>query len=386
MKKYALFFLLFVLLQSQAFSQFSIGHRSLTWQDPARSNRDVPAEVYYPATTAGENTSVMSGTFPVIVFGHGFMMSYSAYAFWKDNLVPIGYIMVFPTNEGGMSPDHGAYGADLAFILNSMKSEGNNNASPFYQKIAATSAIAGHSMGGGASFLACSNNSVPTCMFNFAAAETTPSAITAAAAISIPSLVISGADDCVAVPADNQLPMFNALASTCKSYISINNGAHCYFADYNFTCTVGESTCNPVPSINRADQLDATLDVTVLFLDYFLKNQTSSWSAFTDSVSTSQRLTGTIDCSSAIVDRGISDGMSIYPNPATDRINITTNLQAVTAIKIMNTTGAIFYESDAGSNLSNSNIGIDCSQWPRGIYLLKCTHAGISGFQKIVVE
>lgn len=323
MKRFILM-MAFIAFTVNIYAQFQIGHRSLTYTDPARSNRSVPVEVYYPSTVQGDNVAIATGTFPLIVFGHGFLMGYSNYAFWKDNLTPLGYIMVFPTTEGGSGPDHASFGADLAFLVNKLKDEGLNASSPFYQSVGSTSAIMGHSMGGGSSFLACQNNTVPTCMINFAAAETDPSAVTAAASVTIPALVIAGEDDCVAPPADNQLLMYNALASACKTYVVVKTGAHCYFADYSAICTTGESFCNPVPSIAREDQLATTLRYTRTFLNYYLK-ATGTWNAFLDSLSTdAANITYQVSCpqTTSVDEHPSGDQVVLYPNPAGSAVRI----------------------------------------------------------------
>lgn len=54
-------------------------------------------------------------------------------------------------------------------------------------------------------------------MITFAAAETSPSAITAASHINIPSLIFSSDEDGVTPPATKQGPMYGSLASYCKS-------------------------------------------------------------------------------------------------------------------------------------------------------------------------
>ena len=205
----------------------------------------------------------------------------------EDSLVPLGYIVVFPTTESGLSPSHSDFGLDMAFLINQMKTEGASSSSFFYNHVSAQSAVMGHSMGGGCAFLACANNTVPTCMITFAAAETTPSAIAAADSITIPALVLSGSVDCVAPPASNQIPMYDSMASTCKFFLSIKNGSHCYFADYNFACTFGESTCDAVPPLSRAAQHQTILDFIKPFLAYYLKGNAASWTAFNDSLSVS---------------------------------------------------------------------------------------------------
>ena len=129
--------------------------------------------------------------FPVIVFGHGFVMAWSAYDnIWQD-LVAQGYIVAFPTTEGGLSPNHLEFGRDLSFVIAKMKTEGaNNQQSLFYNHIASTSAVMGHSMGGGSAFLAAENNNNITTIVTFASAVTNPSSVTAAQNINIPAIVI----------------------------------------------------------------------------------------------------------------------------------------------------------------------------------------------------
>lgn len=275
---------------------YPVGQVYTTWNDPARS-RDVTCYIYYPAVAAGQNQTVTTGSFPVIVFGHGFVMTHDAYAYIKNLLVPKGYIVVMPTTESGVSPNHASFGADMAFLINKMQSEGVTNASPFYNHVEPKSAVMGHSMGGGSAFLAAENNSAVTTMVTLAAAETNPSSTTAAGNINIPSLSIAGAADCVAPPATNALQMHTALASSCKTYISVNQGSHCYFGDYSFNCTAGESLCNPVPALGRALQQDVTIDMACLWFDHWLKGSCQAWEDLQDSLAVSPRITSQQSCS-----------------------------------------------------------------------------------------
>jgi pimeloyl-ACP methyl ester carboxylesterase len=295
----------------------------MTFTDQARNNRQVPAEIYYPAQTAGNNTPVASGTFPVIVFGHGFLMSYSAYAYFQSAIVPEGYFVVFAATEGSISPNHLNFGLDLAFLITAMQGEGNNPASPFFQHVDSTSAVMGHSMGGGASFLGCENNRLPTAMVTFAAAETNPSAIAAAKDITIPSLVFAASEDCVTPPLFNQIPMYDSLASNCKVYLDITGGGHCYFADYNFQCSLGEIGCQQNFTITREEQHDIILDFTKPFLDFFLKKNTAAWVLFNDSLAASQRITYQKSCTTTgSSGNQLKQDFRIGPNPAEDFITI----------------------------------------------------------------
>lgn len=285
----------FITFYSANSQTYPVGYVSTTYNDPARS-RDLTCWIYYPGVSATQNASVATGSFPVIVFGHGFVMTYSAYSNIWNVLVPKGYIVVLPTTEGTTSPSHANFGDDIAFLAAKMQLEGASSGSPFYQHIEPKSGVMGHSMGGGSSFLAAENNTSITTMVTLAAAETNPSSTTAAANITIPALTIAGEDDCVAAPATNALQMHNALASACKTYISINNGSHCFFAQNNFNCNFGEGTCNPVPDIDRAAQQDAAADLFTLWFDHWLKGSCPAWEDLQDSLAVSPRITSQQSC------------------------------------------------------------------------------------------
>jgi len=296
MKKILFFVALFTYSYIDA-QVFPIGHTQITYTDPARGGRNIQTEIYYPATSAGEATLVASGTFPVIVFGHGFVMSWDAYQNFWDDLVPQGYILAFPRTEGSISPNHAEFGKDLAFLVAKLQSESaSNSSSLFYNHVNSKSAIMGHSMGGGSSFLAAENNALITTMVSFAAANTTPPSITAAQHVLVPSLVFSGQNDCVAPPAAHQQKMYDSLAAPCKTFINVKGGAHCEFANNNFNCNFGQSTCSPSPTITRAQQQDVTSDFLKLWLAYYLKNDCASRNIFNDSLVASSRITYQQSC------------------------------------------------------------------------------------------
>jgi dienelactone hydrolase len=293
MKKTTTFLFAFVLLLSMVTKvhAYQIGHTQITYTDPARGSRAIQTEIYYPTTTTGTSVPVSAGTFPLIVFGHGFVMAWDAYQNVWEDLVLQGYIVAFPRTEGSFSPTHSEFGKDLAFLVTKMQSESATNMSSlFYNHINSKSAIMGHSMGGGSAFLAAEYNTSITTMVTFAAANTTPSSIAAAAHVSVPTFVIAGENDCVAPPAVHQIKMYDSLGSACKAYISIKGAAHCEFANYNFNCAFGESTCSPSPTITRTQQQDATSDFLKLWLDYYLKDICGAWSTFNDSLTLSPRL------------------------------------------------------------------------------------------------
>ncbi len=302
--------------------QFAIGHLTYTFNDPTRTGgfgsgggpgRQIQTEVYYPATAAGDNTPFVQDSFPIIVFGHGFVMTWDAYQNIWQELVPKGYIMLFPRTEGNITPNHQDFGLDLALIVNSVRTLSQNPSSVFYNRIASTAAIMGHSMGGGATFLAAQNNTNITCIATLAAANTNPSSIVAAKFVKVPTLIIAGGNDCVAPPGQHQIPMYDSTGSACKTYISITGGSHCQFAENNFNCNFGESTCSPAPTITRPVQHQRTFKYLVPWLNKYLKGSCHPQSNIDSllSVSISSEITWNQSCvPQAGIDKTICEGQS----------------------------------------------------------------------------
>jgi len=292
------------------FSQnYPIGHTTIIFEDPNRGNRPIETEIYYPATSAGDNTPGAAGEFPVIVFGHGFVMVWSAYQNLWDEFVPRGYIMAFPRTEGNaFSTDHQEFGWDLQFLVTAMQQEGNDPSSILHQLVASETALMGHSMGGGAAFLAADSlvtngNSNLKTLVGLAPAESTSngvSSIASASQITLPSLILSGEQDGVTPPVDHHIPMYNNLASNCKTIIHVIGGAHCYFANSNFNCDFGESTSSTGISITRQEQHEVTFDFVNLWLDYTLKADCNDFATFDDSLNVSSRINFDQDCNVSV--------------------------------------------------------------------------------------
>ncbi len=278
----SIFVIAATLIQLYCYSQYQIGHSTITFNDPSRNGgfgsgggagRQIQTEIYYPSYTAGENTAVATfPNFPVIVFGHGFAMGWDAYANIWEHLAPQGYILAFVRTEGSLipAPSHGDFGADLALVATKMLALNGTAGSPFNGKVKQKVVIMGHSMGGGATMLAAQNNASIAGIVGLAPAETNPSAVSVCGNINVPALIFSGSNDGVTPPIDNHLPMYQGLASSCKSFVSITGGAHCYFANSNFNCDFGESTSSQGISITRAQQQQKTFQILDPWLNYVL--------------------------------------------------------------------------------------------------------------------
>jgi pimeloyl-ACP methyl ester carboxylesterase len=299
----------------------------VTYYDPERGNRSVPTEIYYPADAAGDDVPVASpspGGFPVVSFGHGYSMGWDLYDYVRDALVPEGYIVAYPSTEQVLFPDHLELGLDLAFVLRELRDEGADPGSSFYGAVAQKSAVMGHSMGGGATFLGAADDPTVSAVANLAAAETNPSAIAAGASITVPALLFSGVNDCVTPPEDHQEPMYEALSSDCKTRVTLEGASHCQFAEYSFACQLGEFSCSP-PTISRAEQQSLVTTLVVPWLDYALKDDPYGWMEFASLLDSTPDITYEQECVATYVDghpaAGEAKGSELlhltaaFPNP-----------------------------------------------------------------------
>ena len=356
---------------------YQIGHTTINFIDGSRDGRSIPTEIYYPADTAGDNVSFPAGNadkFPSIVFGHGFVMTWDAYQNIWEGLVPKGFIIAFPKTEGGILPSHLDYGKDLAFVADEVKNLGTLSSNTFYQRVAPLNAVMGHSMGGGAAFLAAQLNTSITTLVTLAPAETNPSAIGAAGSISIPALVISGGNDCVAPAAANQLPMYNALLSSCKTYVSINGGSHCQMANSNFLCQLGEATCSPSAEISRDTQHQILNDYLVSWLEAQLQANCVAGAAFNNLIATDSRVAyekNCDQCEALAVSETLKEGLEVYPNPFSNQITIHSPDNTVRTIAVYDATSRLILQQDIIDMAK-----IETGSFESGIYFYTISKSG----------
>lgn len=353
---------------------YLIGNQQFVWADPARNNRQVPTAVYYPADTPGTGVSLAAGSFPVVSFGHGFVMVHSAYEYLWEALVSQGYIVAFPLTESSAfpAPNHQNFGLDIAFVARKLVEEGQNPSSPFYGHVKNKTALMGHSMGGGSAFLGTATDTSVATLVTLAAANTSPSAVQAAASVLIPTLLFAGQNDCVTPPAQHQQLMYDNTASDHKAMITILGGGHCYFADYNFNCSLGELTCSPQPTISRSEQQDATLDFLLPWLDFTLKENNTAWQLFYDSLIHSQRisyqivwpLTGQVKALNTM-------GMKIPPRIVSDQLELTFPKELCPfTIEIYSMDGRLVM---AKHDTCQAICKIPVAHLPRGWYIIRIT-------------
>ncbi len=359
---------------------YSIGTRSITFVDAVRG-RDVPTQLYYPADAGGTDVPHAAGAFPVLVFGHGFVMTTAAYANVWEYFVPKGYIVALPTTEGSIAPSHATFGEDLAFVEQALQAADSDGASPFFGHVLPSSALLGHSMGGGATLLAAAGNTSIRTVVALAPAETNPSAIAAAADVLVPTMILAGANDCVTPIADHAGPIYAALTTPCRAFVSINGGGHCYFAESNFNCSFGEFTCSPSPTITRAQQHAVVEDFAGPWLDHFLKDDAQAFTDLLDSMALTTRAVCTTTCA---LSTGISateeEPFSLRYDLAMQRL-IVQHPYASASVQVVDVRGRVV----VAPGILLPGGALDVSALPVGAYALVLRSAAAQHTRRFVV-
>lgn len=405
MKKLLLLSFTMCLLHISA-QTFPVGRMTINFKDASRTGgaaasatitvptggtgRSVGAELFYPSTSAGNNTSAATGQFPVVVFGHGFVMAASDYTNVANRLASLGYIVALPRteNEGPIPfpiPDHAQFAADIAFLASAVQSLNTTtitSLSSFNGKVTTKSAIGGHSMGGGCSYIGAQNNTTITCLFNMAAATSntasaTNSSTAGAGLVTVPTLVISGEKDNVA-DTTVQNSHYTPTASSKKFHVILKDVTHCDFGNgTSGTCTIGQAACSGAGC--NAIMFARYMTYLEPFLANQLKDDCSEGNRFMDSINSissnrvGRKISGTLACTStAINSLDVNQSISVYPNPLNDVVTINFLPQSKTGlIEVYDVYGKLVYkENYAINSTEKTNKNIDLSTLENGTYFL----------------
>ncbi len=378
---------------------FQTGTLTLTFNDPLRSGgfgsgggpgRQIQTEVYYPAVTAGSNVAVASGTFPVVVIGHGFVMTWDSYDNIYSELSKRGYIVALPRTEGSASPNHSEFGKDMAQVAGKILDLNiTNTITPiFVGKINGKAAIGGHSMGGGSSFLGASANNTLTSLFNFAAAQTNPRSSLAAKTVTVPTLIIGGRNDCVASYTTNQSIMWDSLASANKFALNLKNLTHCDFSNGgSTTCNFGQTTSGCGSTVSNTLALRMYMNFLNPFLDATLKGDCMAATQFMDSVNNStvifsKKLQGSISCAPTSIGQNKLRKVSVFPNPTKEQFTLTTNqFPDHINITLYNLNGTLMLKQTVESSIEAI---VNLKGFPPGVYYLKVVSGQTQEILKVI--
>jgi len=385
MRKTLLFVFTFFIV-AFSFAQ-GLGHTSITFTDATRNNRSIPCEVYYPALSAGDNIAALDPAFlalsgyPAIAVGHGFVIGAANYSLIAEQLIPFGFIVALVNTETGFAPSHENFGLDLAFVTHALQQESLNSTSILHNVVhQEREAIIGHSMGGGAAWLAAASDPLIDAIVGLAPAETNPSAIAAASSVNCNSLVFSGSDDSVTPPADNHQPIFDG-TNGCKTFVSLTGGSHCGFIDSGTLCDFGEPLGG---SLARADQQEAYLTMMTAWLRYFLNGECVE-ALYTDYV-TNHSFVSADPLAACMLCGNVNDvegnAVNVFPNPNQGIFSIQWKNEMFNTIEIFDAAGKRVLKQV----ILQQGFFNEAEKLKSGIYWVKLSGENSISTKKIVVE
>jgi len=239
-----------------------------TFSDSFYSTGNIPGLSFYPVRPVGDTTR-----FPVVVLGHGFQMQHTDYNRILQHLASWGYITFSPDVQNGFNTNHGTYARQLAACIRWIQAEGARSGSRFHNRVAATSATCGHSMGGGAAQVAPFHYSSITAISGLAPANTTtstPNNFSALAGFTnLPAMFIGVQGDRVTTLAQHVNPQYDSLRTRKQKTISLIGG-HCSFADApDLLCNFGATTSGEPAANGQQPMLDAVQNLSKRYLTAF---------------------------------------------------------------------------------------------------------------------
>lgn len=391
---------------------FPVGQISINFKDAARSGglatsgavqmpgtgRDISTELFYPAVSNGTQVAMANGVFPVVVLGHGFVMTFDNYNNIYNKLASEGFIVALPRTEGSLSPNHLEFGKDIAYLSEAVKAL-NTISSPsaitlFNGKVSSKTALGGHSMGGGCSLIGAQNNSSITCAFNMAAALSNTagiSSIAGASLVTVPVLYLSAQRDCVTDTTVQNNHYFNTAANK-KFQVILKDMTHCDFGNgTSALCVFGQNSSGCANTTANSLLFDRYMNYLAPFLKNQLKDDCLEGVRFMDSITSNsslrsgRKITGSIACVTGVNEEKNQNAIHIFPNPVKELLEIRTSRFDLNSSKI------ILYDAYGSAvrfsskmDVSGTSVVLDCSSLNPGIYFISVLFHGEHILKKIV--
>jgi predicted dienelactone hydrolase len=286
------------------FGPHPVGVRTIEMTDASRS-RTMQVEVWYPASNASGNTKtyelesrlgvtlatldgdaiedapITSGTFPMVLFSHGFGGIRFQSFFLTEHLASHGYVVVAPDHPGNTLADFADLGSEDAALQSSIDrpldmlfARDQILADPSFSIDPARVAMSGHSFGGWTTFEVGLRDPNIAAFVPFAPGFRNGAMPSMAAGLGRPLLIFGGSEDTTCEYDANQVPAYDA-ALPPKGLVRIDGAGH---LDFSNLCDIAlarlfvDDGCDPA-LIDPASVQQITKTLTTAFLGRHLKNQ-----------------------------------------------------------------------------------------------------------------
>lgn len=168
---------------------------------------------------------------PAVAFAHDWLQPAARYADLLRHLATWGIVAAAPNSHRGALPSHAGFAADLRTTLDVCA--GVRLGDGRISVDARRTAFAGHGIGGGVALLAAAGHPRVAAVVTIAVAQTRPSALDAARAVTVPVLHLVAGKDTVAPPAGHAEPIAAAAGGpvllrsmTKASHSGVLDGLH----------------------------------------------------------------------------------------------------------------------------------------------------------------
>jgi pimeloyl-ACP methyl ester carboxylesterase len=202
--------------------------------------RELRVDVYYPATEAGDDTPVAAGSFPLVVYSHGFMSSLAENAGLLRVLASRGYVAAAPSFPNtSLGSDTNLFDVvnqpgDVSFLIDWLLDLDEPAPNPVSGAVDEAHIITGGlSLGGMTTLLTTYHGGLrderisaafalapPTAMFTSAFYETT----------TVPFLLIAGSEDAVVAYPENGAAGFERMLAPAE-FMTLVAGSHLGFTE-----------------------------------------------------------------------------------------------------------------------------------------------------------
>lgn len=379
---------------------YQVGYSSMTFTDPSRGNRQIPAEIFYPADVTGNNVplgSPFDKKYPVVIFGHDEATPYYNYQYAWDRWVPQGFIVVTPLSEMTAPMNVDEFAKDMAFVAEQFKLMRYNPTSFYFKRLNQKACFIGHGLGASAAVQAVQYHPNVTTLITLAANEATPSTIAAASQVTVPSVVVVGGNDCISPLGTVQEAIFNNLASDCKTLMNFTTESRCVFAQNDGACVALDNPCAatityPYQLIN----LESTW-MLVSFMRFYMKSNAPALDKFEWKLKSKKKDFLYIMSCAEMAPRLAwqpedSEGeenfeslealdVNMYPNPVISgsdlKLDLTSPFETKVTIMITDLMGKLVSNQEVNLNENRNELSLSTIGISKGAYLLTVT--GIEG-------
>lgn len=227
--------------------------------------------LFYP-TVGDFQVDPSGGQYPGIVFGHGFLQEVNKYTSTLQHLASHGYFVLAPNSQTGLFPNHTQYAIDYSSSLSYLEALDAATGSTFFGRLNNDAlGVAGHSLGGGTSFVVAALDSRVKAAMGLAPSNTntSPPAQQLISSVTAPVRILVGSDDLIASYQFSSLPLYEN-AQDPRQIQVIQGGGHLGFQDSGF---IIDDTFN----LSRPEHLAISRRELTTFFDFYLKRDESLW-------------------------------------------------------------------------------------------------------------